>query len=72
MVESYESDEDIDDEEVAAAERNWGKKAVVVPKPWGKEETYDFDVTKADRLFDFLLEKGQIKLPTRYVKLPPE
>ena len=28
------------------------------------EESYDFDVTKSDKLFDFLLEKGQIKLQT--------
>ena len=35
------------------------------------EESYDFDVTKADKLFDFLLKKGQIKLPTNHVILPP-
>ena len=27
-------------------------------------------MTKADKLFDFLLEKGQIKLPTNHVILP--
>jgi len=43
-----------------------------VPSPWGKEENYDFDVTKADKLFDFLLDKGQIKLLANYVKLLPE
>lgn len=32
------------------------------------EENYDFDVTKAVKLFDFLLDKGQIKLPDDYVK----
>ena len=37
----------------------------MVPNPWGRAvgESYDFDVTKSDKLFDFLLEKGQIKLP---------
>jgi hypothetical protein len=25
--------------------------------------TYDFDVTKADKLFDFLVKEGRIKLP---------
>jgi hypothetical protein len=47
---------------------------VVVPNPWGREneEHYDFDVIKADKLFDFLLEKGQINLPTNHVMLPPE
>ena len=47
---------------------------VMVPNPWGKgvEESYDFDVTKSDKLFDFLLENGQIKLPANYVILPPD
>ena len=51
----------------------WGKKTVMVPNPWGKgvEESYDFDVTKSDKLFDFLLERGQIKLPANHVLLPP-
>ena len=37
-----------------------GKKTVMVPNPWGRgvEESNDFDVTKSDKLFDFLLEKG--------------
>lgn len=70
LVESYESDET--DDEVAAAEWNWSKKAVFLPKPWGIEDNYDFDVNKADQLFDFLLEKGQIKLPKDYAKLTAE
>ena len=32
----------------------------------------DFDVTKSNKLFDFLLEKGQIKLPDGHVMLPPD
>ena len=46
----------------------------MVPIPWGKEveESYDFDVTKSDKLFDFLLERGQIKLPTSHVMLTPD
>ena len=46
----------------------------MVPNPWGRgvEESYDFDVTKSDKLFDFLLEKGQIKLPDGHVMLPPD
>ena len=42
----YEDEE----EEVAAAEWNWGKKTVMVPNSWGRgvEESYDFDVTKSD------------------------
>ena len=58
--------EDDKEEKVAIAEWNWGKKTVMVPNPWGRgvEESYDFDVTKSDKLFDFLLEKGYIKFPT--------
>ena len=61
-----------EEEEVAAAEQNWGKKTVMVPNPWGRgvEESYDFDVTKSDKLFDFLLEKGLIKLLDNHVMLP--
>ena len=65
MVEAYNLDS-IDDssedeeEEVATAEWNCGKKIVMVPNPWGRgvEESYDFDVTKSDKFFDFLLDKG--------------
>jgi hypothetical protein len=68
-----EDDED-GEEEVAATKWNWGKKIVMVSNPWGREneENNDFDITKADKLFDFLLEKGQIKLPANHVMLPPE
>ena len=45
----------------------------MVPNSWGRgvEESYDFDVTKSDKLFDFSLEKGQIKLLDNHVMLPP-
>ena len=68
---SYEDDEE---EEVAMAEWNWGKKIVMVPNPWGRgiEKSYDFDVTKSNKLFDVLLEKGQIKLLDNHVMLPPD
>ena len=66
--------EDGEEEEIVIAEWNWGKKIVMVPNPWGKRarESYDFDVTKSDKLFDFFLKKGQIKLPTNHVILPPD
>jgi len=37
--------------------------------PWVKitKDNYDFDVTKADKIFDFLLEKGQLRLSTNHV-----
>ena len=52
--------DDDEEEEIATVEWNWGKKIVMVPNPWGKEveESYDFDITKANKLFDSLLEKG--------------
>ena len=66
IVEAYDpylADDGYEDEEeeVAAAEWNWSKKTTMVPNPWGRgvEESYDFDVMKLDKLFDFLLEKGQ-------------
>jgi len=45
-----------------------------VLNPWGRgdEESYDFDVTKSDKVFDFLLEKRQIKLLDNHVMLPPD
>ena len=77
MVEAYNPysvDDGYEDEEeeVSMAEWDWGKKTVIVPNPWGRgvEVSYDFDVTKSDKLFDFLLEKGQIKLPDNHVMLP--
>ena len=70
MAEAYnpylvdDDGEDDEEEEIVVAEWNWGKKIVMVPNSWGKgvEESYDFDITKSDKLFDFLHEKGQIKL----------
>jgi hypothetical protein len=34
--------------------------------------TYDFDVTKADKLFEFLVKEGRIKLPDGYSMLRPD
>jgi serine protease inhibitor len=49
-----------DDEEVAAAEIMWGKEPLTVNQRWIKQTkgTYDFDVTKADKLFEFLVKKA--------------
>ena len=45
-----------------------------MPNPLGKgvKEIYDFNITKSDKLFDFLLDKGHIKLPANHVMLPPD
>ena len=71
---SVDDSDEYEEDEIAAAEWNSSKKTVMVPNPWGRgvKESYDFDVTKSDKLFDFLLEKGQIKLPNNHVMLPPD
>ena len=71
---SVDDSNEYEEEDIVVAEWNWDKKTVMVSNPWGRgvEESYDFDVTKSDKLFDFLLEKGQIKLPDNHVMLPPE
>jgi hypothetical protein len=53
-----------DDEEIAAVEIVWGKEPVTVNQRWIKQakDTYDFDVTMADKLFEFLVKEGRIKL----------
>jgi hypothetical protein len=45
-----------DEEEIAAAEIMWGKEPLTMNQRWIKQAkgTYDFDVTKADKLFEFL------------------
>ena len=60
-----DGDENDEEEEIAAAKQNWGKKTVMVSNPWGRgvEESYDFDVTKLDKLFDFCLRKGRSSCP---------
>jgi hypothetical protein len=63
-----------DDEEVAAAEIMWGKEPLTVNQRWIKQTkgTYDFDVTKADKLFEFLVKEGRIKLPEGHSMLRPD
>jgi hypothetical protein len=63
-----------DDEEIAAAEMVWGKEPLTVNQRWIKQAkgTYDFDVTKADKLFEFLVKEGRIKLPKGHSMLRPD
>jgi hypothetical protein len=62
-----------DDEDVAAAEIMWGKEPLTMNQRWIKQTkvTYDFDVTKADKLFEFLVKEGRIKLPEGHSMLRP-
>jgi glutaredoxin-related protein len=52
----------------------WGKEPLTVNQRWIKQAkgTYDFDVTKADKLFEFLVKEGQIKLPEVHSMLRPD
>jgi hypothetical protein len=61
------------DEEVAAAEIMWGKEPLTVNQRWIKQAkgTYDFDMTKADKLFEFLVKEGRIKFPEGHSMLRP-
>jgi hypothetical protein len=49
-----------DDEEVSTTEIMWGKEPLFVNQRCIKQAkgTYDFDVTKADKLFEFLVKEG--------------
>ena len=63
-----------DEDEIAAAELTWAKEPVQVSQRWLRSQkgTYDFDVTKADRLFELLVKEGRIKLPEGHPMLRPE
>nr|ABA97754.1 retrotransposon protein, putative, unclassified [Oryza sativa Japonica Group] len=60
----YGSDDEDDDFEIATDE--WVRSKKVVKWQWvknsGKKERYDFDITKADKIFDLLLREKQIQL----------
>jgi hypothetical protein len=69
-----QGDEYDEEEEIAAAEIVWGKEPLTVNQRWIKKakDTYDFDVSKADKLYDFLVKEGRIKLPERHSMLRPD
>jgi hypothetical protein len=52
----------------------WGKEPLTVNQWWIKQTkgTYDFDVTKADKLFEFLVKESRIKLPEGHSMLRPD
>ena len=62
------------EEEVALAEWTRNKKAVSCP--WAKKdlpgEQYNFDIKKADKMFDLLLQEKLIQLPANHVMPPAE
>jgi hypothetical protein len=52
----------------------WGKEPLTMNQRWIKQTkgTYDFDITKADKLFEFLVKEGRIKLPEGHSMLRPD
>jgi hypothetical protein len=74
FLERADQGEEFDDEEeIATAEIMWGKEPLIVNQRWIKQAkgTYDFDVTKADKLYEFLVKEGRIKLLEGHSMLRP-
>ena len=71
MAQAEESDDSGEEQEVAVAE--WTRGASPVPCKWVKQQglvkDFDFDVTKAEQIFDLLLKEKQLKLQENH-KLP--
>jgi hypothetical protein len=63
-----------DEEEIVAVEIVWGKEPLTVNQRWIKQAkgTYDFDVTKENKLFQFLVKEGRIKLSNGHSMLRPD
>ena len=66
-VDSYDSDSKDEGVEIGIAE--WTKNRKTISCPWVKvaEDNYDFNITKADQIFDLLLEKGHLQLSTNHM-----
>ena len=56
LTDPYDAVFDGDDPEVVITEWTWGKAPVSCPWVKELENTYDFDVKKANKIFDLLLE----------------
>jgi hypothetical protein len=61
---SYVDYSDSEDEDNMLGLAEWVKGKKTVSCPFGKKEPekFGFDITKADKIFDMLLQQGQIKL----------
>jgi len=62
------SEDSGEEQEVAAVE--WTQEAKPVPCKWvklqGPAKGFDFDLTKAEQIFDLLLKEKQLKLPENH------
>jgi hypothetical protein len=80
MVEYSSESSDNEEADMCVAEWNWGSKSKPfvcsslksASKSRHDEMHYTFDVAKCDRIFDYLLQKKQIKLPSNHVIPSPE
>jgi hypothetical protein len=61
MTDPYDADSNGDDSEVTIAEWTWVKAHVSYPWVKESENTYDFDIKRADMIFDLLLQKKQLR-----------
>jgi hypothetical protein len=76
------SGESLDDQEadMCVADWNWRSKSKPfvysslksASKNQQDEMRYTFNITKCDRIFDYLLQEKQIKLPSNHVIPSPE
>ena len=57
----YSANDDSEEEQETVASAEWiqnSKKPVMCPFGKNEHESYGFDVTKADKIFDLLLSEG--------------
>ena len=64
-----EAEDSDSDEEPVIGFDEWVKNKKLISCPFGQKELkkFTFDVTKAHRIFDLLLQEGQIKLSPNHV-----
>jgi hypothetical protein len=75
MVEYANESSDDEESDMCVAEWNWTSKSKPficsslksASKSWQDEIRFTFDITKCDRIFDYLLREKQIKLPSNHV-----
>ena len=81
MLEYESENSDDDDVDVCVAEWAWFSKSKpfvcsalkpVSQKNRQEEINYTFDIAKCDRIFDYLLQEKQIRLPNSHVIPTPE
>ena len=62
FVDEATSSDSVEEPVIGLAEWVKNKKPMFCPFGHKEREKFAFDITKADRIFDFLLLEGQIKL----------